>query len=81
MDFEEFTTTMIEGIMDHDRDETTAVHIKDKYVKTYSNQNYLRKTTAGWKLQIQWKDKSESKVHLKDIKESHPIKVVEYARA
>eukprot|EP00957_Ditylum_brightwellii_P081160 6174444-Ditylum_brightwellii.AAC.1 len=60
-----FTTTMIEGIMDHDRNETTAVHMKDKYVKTYSNQ----------------KDKSESWVYLEDMKELHLIKVAEYARA
>ena len=71
----------MEGIIDHDRDENTTVHIKDKYVKTYSNQRRLRKSTAGWKLQILWKDKSESWVHLKDIKESHPIEVAEYARA
>ena len=81
VDYEGFTTTMMEGIIDHDRDENTAVHIKDKYVKTYSNQRRLRKSTAGWKLQILWKDKSESWVHLKDIKESHPIEVAEYARA
>eukprot|EP00957_Ditylum_brightwellii_P187966 14310938-Ditylum_brightwellii.AAC.1 len=47
VDFEGLTTTMIEGIMGHDRDETTTVHIKGKYVKTLSNQNRLRKTTAG----------------------------------
>eukprot|EP00957_Ditylum_brightwellii_P085739 6523067-Ditylum_brightwellii.AAC.1 len=55
--------------------------MKDKYVKTYSNQIRLRKTTSGWKLQIIWKDKSESWVYLKDIKESHPSKVAEYERA
>eukprot|EP00957_Ditylum_brightwellii_P181100 13795622-Ditylum_brightwellii.AAC.2 len=38
MGFEGFTTTMIEGIIDHVRDENTAVHIKDKYARTYSNQ-------------------------------------------
>jgi len=81
VDYEGFTTTMIEGIINHDRDENTAVHIKDKYVKIYSNQRRLQKSTAGWKLQILWKDKSESWVHLKDIKESHPIEVAEYARA
>eukprot|EP00957_Ditylum_brightwellii_P117464 8959032-Ditylum_brightwellii.AAC.1 len=42
LDYEEFTTTMMEGIMDHNRDENTTVHIKDKYVKTYSNQRRLR---------------------------------------
>eukprot|EP00957_Ditylum_brightwellii_P011721 885126-Ditylum_brightwellii.AAC.1 len=79
VDFEGSTTTMMEGIIDHDRDENTVFHMKDKYVRTYSNQRRLRKSTAGWKLQILWKDKPESWVHLKDIKESHPIEVAKYA--
>eukprot|EP00957_Ditylum_brightwellii_P006464 489932-Ditylum_brightwellii.AAC.1 len=60
VDYEGFTTTMMEGIINPDRDENTTVHIKDKYVRTYSNQKRLRKSTTGWKLQILWKDKSES---------------------
>eukprot|EP00957_Ditylum_brightwellii_P052706 3995477-Ditylum_brightwellii.AAC.1 len=50
VDHEGFTTTMMEGILDHDRDENTNVHIKDKYVRKYPNQKRLRKSTAGWKL-------------------------------
>eukprot|EP00957_Ditylum_brightwellii_P137424 10477642-Ditylum_brightwellii.AAC.1 len=80
-DCEGFTTTTIKGIIDHARDKTTAVHINDKNVKTYSNQRRPRKSTAGWKLQVLWKDKSELWVYLKDIKESHPIEVTEYTRA
>eukprot|EP00957_Ditylum_brightwellii_P052424 3976028-Ditylum_brightwellii.AAC.1 len=75
VDFEGFTITMMEGTIDHGRDENTAAHMKDKYVRKYSNQRRLRKSIAGWKLQILWKDKSESWVHLKDIEESHPIEV------
>eukprot|EP00957_Ditylum_brightwellii_P067969 5160581-Ditylum_brightwellii.AAC.1 len=81
VDYERFTTTMMEGNINHDRDENTAVHIRDKCVTTYSNQRRLQKSTAGWKLQILWKDKSEPWVHLKDIKELHLIKIAEYARA
>eukprot|EP00957_Ditylum_brightwellii_P129092 9846845-Ditylum_brightwellii.AAC.1 len=29
VDYEGFTTTIMEGIIEHDRDENTAVHIKD----------------------------------------------------
>eukprot|EP00957_Ditylum_brightwellii_P023635 1783714-Ditylum_brightwellii.AAC.1 len=58
VDFEGFTATMIEGIIDHDRDERTAVHKKDKYVRTYSNQRRQGNFTAGWKLQILWNDKT-----------------------
>eukprot|EP00957_Ditylum_brightwellii_P079327 6031338-Ditylum_brightwellii.AAC.2 len=55
--------------------------MKDKFVRTNSNQKRLRKSTAGWTLQILWKDKSEPWVHLKVLKESHLIKVAEYAGA
>eukprot|EP00957_Ditylum_brightwellii_P201451 15325708-Ditylum_brightwellii.AAC.1 len=42
VDYEGFTTTIMEGITDHDRDEKNDVHIRDKCVKTYSNQKRLR---------------------------------------
>eukprot|EP00957_Ditylum_brightwellii_P189795 14448801-Ditylum_brightwellii.AAC.1 len=60
VDYEGFTNAMMEGIINHDRDKNMAVHIREKYIKTYSNQRRLRKSTAGWTLQILWKDKSES---------------------
>eukprot|EP00957_Ditylum_brightwellii_P006984 529154-Ditylum_brightwellii.AAC.1 len=60
VNFEGFTTTMIEEIINYDRDETTAAHMKDKYVKTYSNQRRLRKSTAVWKMWVLWKDRTES---------------------
>eukprot|EP00957_Ditylum_brightwellii_P079940 6079891-Ditylum_brightwellii.AAC.1 len=60
MDYEGFTTTMAEGIINCDKDENATVHIRDKYVKTYSNHRRLQKSTARWKMQILWKDKSES---------------------
>jgi hypothetical protein len=41
----------------------------------------LRKTTKGWKLAVVWKDGSTTWQHLKDLKESHPIEVAEYAIA
>eukprot|EP00957_Ditylum_brightwellii_P196209 14950317-Ditylum_brightwellii.AAC.1 len=47
VNYEGFTTTMMEEIINHDRDENTAVHIRDKYVKTYLNQRRLQKSTAG----------------------------------
>ena len=38
-------------------------------------------TTKGWKLLCSWKDGSSSWVPLKDLKESNPIEVAEYAVA
>jgi hypothetical protein len=39
------------------------------------------RTTRGWKLCVLWKDNSTSWVPLKDLKDSHPIQVAEYAVA
>lgn len=38
-------------------------------------------TTRGWKLLVEWKDGSSSWVPLKDLKESNPVQVAEYAVA
>ena len=40
-----------------------------------------RRTTKGWKLLVSWKDGTSSWVPLKDIKESNPVEVAEYALA
>ena len=38
-------------------------------------------TTRGWELLVQWKDGSVSWEKLKDLKESNPVEVAEYAVA
>ena len=40
-----------------------------------------RRTTKGWQLLVQWKDRSTSWTPLKDLKESNPVEVAEYAVA
>ena len=40
-----------------------------------------RRTTKGWQLLVQWKDRSTSWTLLKDLKESNPNDVAEYAVA
>ena len=81
VDSEGFSTTIMEAIIDHKKDESTAISKEDMYVVTRRGQRKLRKTTCGWKLLIKWKDETESWVPLKDLKESHPVEVAEYAKA
>ena len=71
VDSDGMSTTLMEAIVDHQRDEAKALHHQDKYVQTKN----------GWELLIKWKDKSESWIKLADMKESHPVQVAEYARA
>ena len=40
-----------------------------------------RRSTKGWQLLVQWKDGSTSWTLLKDLKESNPVGVAEYAVA
>jgi hypothetical protein len=39
-----------------------------------------KRTTAGWDLEVEWKDGSTSWLPLKTLKESNPIQVAEYAK-
>eukprot|EP00957_Ditylum_brightwellii_P016730 1259341-Ditylum_brightwellii.AAC.1 len=57
VNFKVFTVTMMEGIIDHARAKLTDVHMIDRNVIGLSVQKRPRKSTAGWKLQILWKDK------------------------
>ena len=41
----------------------------------------LSKSTSGWKLLVQWKYRSETWVPLKELKESHPMEVLELSKA
>ena len=70
---------LMDAIIDYD---TTAAAIKhaDRYI-TVKGRQRLRKTTAGWKLCVQWKNGSTSWERLTDMKDSYPIEVAEYAIA
>ena len=81
VDSDGYSLTLMEGIVDYRRDETTAVSKDDGYVVTKRGQKQPRKTTMGWSLLVRWKDGSESWVPLKDLKESHPVEVAEFAKA
>jgi len=68
---------IIKEIIDHRKD-GSAVHIDDGMVPGTQQKRW---TTKGWFLLIEWMDSSTSWVPLKDIKESNPIHVAEYAVA
>ena len=80
VDSDGFTLTMMDGIIDHKMDTDVAISKDNKYVVTRRGQKRVRKTTCGWKLLVHWKDGSESWIHLKDLKESHPVELAEYAK-
>lgn len=71
---------MMEEISDH-RTNDRAVKKSDGYIVLGSGQTRQRRTTAGWELHVIWKDGSSNWITLKDMKESFPIEVADYARS
>ena len=81
VDSDGFSLTLMEGIIDCKRDDSIATPKTEKYITTRSGQKRLRKTTAGWKLLVKWRDQSESWVKLAELKESHPVETAEFAKS
>ena len=48
VDWEGFSTTLMEGIVEWCKDESVAITKMDKYIYTKSGQWWLRKMMAGW---------------------------------
>jgi hypothetical protein len=67
--------TMPTGIVDH-RSDGDALRVADLDAK-----GRVPRTTKGWSLCVEWEDGSTSWVPLRDLKESNPIELAEYAVA
>jgi len=67
-------------IVDHKTDSAAVPKDKGTY-KTQSGTVRLRRTTAGYSFLVMWKDKSSTWVKLKDLKDSYPVQVADYAVA
>ena len=80
VDDEGYSKRLFNFIIDYSKTDE-AVTTDNCYVTTKSGNRRYRKTTVGWKLLVLWKDGSEQWIPLKDMKESHPIEVAEFAKA
>ena len=80
VDLEGYSTTIFDGIIDYKKDDT-AVTKADRFLVTKRGRRRLRQTTTGWKLLVVWKDGTETWIPLKDLKESNPVEVAEFAKA
>jgi hypothetical protein len=69
---------LLSEIIDHKSDGNT-VHADDSHFTTPTGREKIRRTTKGWKLCVKWKDESTTWEDLKDLKESNPVQVAEYA--
>ena len=51
----------------------------DAFIVNKSGHKRRRETTKGWEILLQWKDGSTTWVKLKDVKDSNPVQLAEYA--
>ena len=78
IDNEGHSHTIMKEIVDHQKS-VWAVPKKDGYHVSHSGFKTPKYTTAGWELQVEWRDGSASWVPLKDLKVSNPVELAEYA--
>jgi hypothetical protein len=74
--------TIFDGIISHKKNKN-AVSEEDRFV-TINDRRFPRKTTAGWKFKVAFRDgsgRSYQWIPLKELKESHPVQVAEYVTA
>ena len=53
----------------------------DGFIKSSSGNIHWERMTCGWKILVEWKDGSVDWVPLKDLKQSNPVDMAEYAVA
>jgi hypothetical protein len=71
---------IMKDITDH-RSNDKAVSLANGYITNTSGTRKPKITTAGWELEVEWKDGSVTWVPLKHLKESNPVELAEYAVA
>lgn len=67
-------------IVDH-RSDATAITKDNGFVVSRGGNRTAKKTTRGWELCVEWKDGTSDWVKLKELKESNPVELAEYAVA
>jgi hypothetical protein len=71
---------LLDEIADH-RSNETALRIENGFTVSRNGIRVPKQTTRGWYLLVNWKDGSSDWVKLKDIKDSYPVQIAEYAVA
>lgn len=71
---------VLDEICDHKRGDD-ALSVDDGFVRSHNGNLTPKRTTRGWSLLLQWKGGTQSWIPLKDLKDSNPIELAEYAVA
>ncbi len=68
---------LFDSIVDHKKSNKALT--KETQHMSHNGKKAMRRSTVGWHLCVQWLDGSTSWQTLKDLKESYPLEVAEYA--
>ena len=80
VDDEGHRQVLLKEVIDHRKDGRAVSH-EDAFITSHNGVKRRRETTIGWELLVQWKDGLTSWLPLKDLKNSFPIEMAEYAVA
>ena len=80
VDDDGYNYNLLYEIIGHRRTED-AIPIEKGYYETRTGIKRRVITTRGWQLEVKWESGETTFIALKDIKESNPIEIAEYAKA
>ena len=69
---------LLDAIADHRVDGREVKH-EDAFITSHNGGRRRQETTKGWEILLQWKDGSSTWESLKDVKNSYPVQLAEYA--
>ena len=69
---------LLDSIIDH-RVNGKQLSKEDAFIVSKNGGKRRKETTKGWEILLQWKDGSTTWEQLKDVKESYPVQLSEYA--
>ena len=80
VDSEGYPYQILKDISDHYA-YGSALMRSDGFIRSRGRNVHAKKTTRGWKLEVEWKDVTLSWILLKDFKYSNPVELAEYTVA
>ena len=74
VDSEGHNYQVLTEVTDHNKDDSAIAKVDG-----FSGNLHQKRITRGWKLLVEWKDGSVDWVPLKNLKQSNPVELAEYA--
>lgn len=80
IDSEGHSFAILKEIVDHHKN-GHALLKDDGFFLGNGGRKYPKEMTRGWDVLVEWKDGTSSWLPVKDLKDSNPVKLAEYAKA